>query len=449
MHTGGTVEREPLSWERLLQVVRSHYPDVYRAWFETLKPTEMSGGRLRITAKDAAQARYLRDHCTAAFTQAAITVSGYLVTAQFVGPDAEQPMLAELTPALTTMPLNPDYTFDEFVVGPSNRLAHAACRAVCKQPGNLYNPLFIHGASGLGKSHLLQATCHALLLENPSAEVSYVSCEAFVNDYVRAIEEGRLVQFRDAARRCDMLVIDDIQFLAGREASQEELFHTFNTLYQSRRQIILSADSPPSEIPTLQDRLVSRFTWGLVAQIDPPNRETRQAILQKKVRLRGVEVAPAVIDYIAQQVAGNIRLLEGALTKLITQAGVSSEPLTVELARKLLPAYDAHVARPVQINDILQAVARHYRLRVPDLLGRKRTRSISEPRQVAMYLARKLTSLSLKEIGAHFGNRDHTTVIHAEQQIRAECETNNEMSATIEQFTRKLTARPDESRNPR
>lgn len=449
MQLGGAVEREMLSWERLLQVVRSHYPDLYRAWFETLRPAEMSGGLLRIVAREPAQARYLRDHCTSAFTQAAITVSGYLVTAQFVGPDDSLDSVAAMPPALERMPLSPDYTFDEFVVGPSNRLAHAACRAVCQQPGNLYNPLFIHGPSGLGKSHLLQATCHALLAEKGTAEVAYVSCEAFVNDYVRAIETGRLTLFRDCARRCDLLVIDDIQFLAGREASQEELFHTFNTLYQSRHQIVLSADSPPAEIPTLQDRLVSRFTWGLIAQIDPPSRETRQAILQKKVRLRGVDVPPPVLDYIAQHVVGNIRLLEGALTTLITAAQVKDEPLSLELARTIIPGYEAPTARPIQINDILQTVARHYRLRVPDLLGRKRTRSISEPRQVAMYLARTLTSFSLKEIGAHFGGRDHTTVIHAEQQIRAECEHNPEMNQTIDQFTKRLSARPEEQRGGR
>ena len=213
-----------------------------------------------------------------------MSLTGHLISVAFLGPQHAEPEAVSTAPGpgLTHAPLNPDYTFAEFVVGPSNRLAHAACQAICNQPGTLYNPLFIHGASGLGKTHLLQGLCTELSRANPDMKVLYVSCESFVNDFVRAIETGNLPAFRSAARQADALVIDDIQFLADRESSQEELFHTFNTLYQNRKQIVLSADSSPTEIPTLEDRLVSRFSWGLVAQTDPPNRETRQAILQKK-----------------------------------------------------------------------------------------------------------------------------------------------------------------------
>jgi chromosomal replication initiator protein len=438
---GLPVDREPLPWDRILQHVRSEHPELYRNWFDTLSLADFNGGVLRVTAREPAQARYLRDQCTAAFTAAAIAVSGYLVVVQFASADdSRDGALATLVPALTRMPLSPDYTFEEFVVGPSNRLAHAACRAICTQPGSLYNPLFIHGASGLGKSHLLQATCDAILRNNPSAEVAYVSCETFVNDFVRAIETGRLAPFRASARQCDLLVIDDVQFLAGRDQSQEELFHTFNTLYQSRRQIILSADSPPSEIPTLEDRLVSRFTWGLVAQIDPPSRETRQAILAKKARLRGVDVPAPVLDYIAQRVQGNIRTLEGVLTTFITAAQFDNKPLTLETARELIPNYEAPEPRPVEVNAIMDAVAKHYRIRKGDLVGRKRTRSISVPRQVAMYLTRQLTNLSLEEIGVYFGGRDHSTVIHAEQQIEAEKKRDAALAEVITQFTRRLSS---------
>lgn len=436
-------ERDGLSWDRLLSVVRSSHPQLYRTWFESLRATDISGGLLRIVVRDPAQAQYLRTECSGAFTQAAMTVTGHLVSVQFVvaGDGGDHEAAHVTPPALTKVPLNPDYTFDDFVVGPSNRLAHAACRAVCNQPGTLYNPLFVHGFSGLGKSHVLQATCDAMLRANPHAEVAYISCETFVNDYVRAIEAGYLPAFRNDARRCDLLVIDDVQFLANRESSQEELFHTFNTLYQARKQIILSADSPPTKIPTLEDRLVSRFSWGLVAQIDPPTRETRQAILQKKAKMRGVDVPPEVLDYVAQHIAGNIRALEGALNTLLSRAKFEEKALTLEMARTVLPVYEATEPRSIQIAEILQVVARHYGLRLPDLLGRKRTRSVSHPRQVAMYLARRLTPLSLEEIGAHFGGRDHSTVVHAEQTIVEEAAGDPRVADLLDHLEKRLVTK--------
>lgn len=436
------MEPEAISFDQVLAAVRAHAPEIYRAWFDTLRVEELNGGLLRIAAKEPAQARYLRDHCAASFTQAAMSVSGYLLSVQFTSvQDGVERGLNPQVPGLTRIALSPDYTFEEFVVGPSNRLAHAACKAASTQPGALYNPLFLHGASGLGKSHLLQATCHAIVRENPTANVANISCETFVNDFVRAIETGRLPAFRAGVRNCDLLVIDDVQFLANRESSQEELFHTFNALHQARRQIILSADSAPSEIPTLEDRLVSRFSWGLVAQIDPPTRETRQAILAKKARLRGLEIPAPVLDLIAERVHGNIRKLEGALTALVTAVQVAGKPMSVDTAKEVLPTYENPEDRPIQISDILHAVAKYYRLKVHDLLGRKRTRSISMPRQIAMYLARRLTPLSLKEIGAHFGGRDHSTVVHAEQLVSQECTLDSALQHTLEQFTRRLSNR--------
>ncbi|MGE3182187.1 MAG: DnaA/Hda family protein, partial [Phycisphaerae bacterium] len=250
---------EKIRWDRLLDSVRTHHTELYRNWFEDLRPGELLGGQLRVLAKDPGQARFLREQCTTAFNQAAMSITGHLISVQFTSADEpSQRILGKR--GLTRAPLNPDYSFEEFVVGNSNRLAHAACRAICNEPGSLYNPLFIHGASGLGKSHLLQATCDAMLRVRPNAEVAYISCETFVNDFVRAIESGTLSEFRENARGCDLLVIDDVQFLANRESSQEELFHTFNALYQTRNQIVLSAVVLPSEIPTLEDRLVSRFS---------------------------------------------------------------------------------------------------------------------------------------------------------------------------------------------
>jgi chromosomal replication initiator protein len=426
-------------WDRLLATVQSDRPDLYRAWFALLPPGRLEQGQLVVVADDEAQAHYLSETCAGVFVDAAMKVSGYLVSVRFA-PRDEVVRFAR-PHGLSRAPLNADYTFDEFVVGPSNRLAHAACGAVSRQLGTLYNPLFIHGASGLGKTHLLQATCADLIRGGDARSAVYVTCETFVNDFVEAIAAGGLPAFRESARQIDLLVIDDIQFLANRESSQEELFHTFNALYQSRRQIILSADSPPSEIPTLEDRLVSRFKWGLVAQIDAPDRETRHAILRRKAQLRGCEVPDDVLDYVAENIEGNIRLLEGALTKLITESQLAGRPLNLQSAREILGAFQARSTRPLQISDILDTVAKHYGIRVQDLLGRKRTRSVSHPRQLAMYLARKLTQLSLEEIGMHVGGRDHSTVLHAEQAIDRTRENHPQTAEVIHQLTRKLSNR--------
>ena len=338
------------SWDSLVDAVRAEFPELYRSWFTELPPGTLAGGELLVCVNDSAKLRFLRDSCRAAFVQAAMALTGHLISVRFVAaPGHDHTTLASsANTTLDLTPLSADYTFDQFVVGPSNRLAHAACRAVCTQPGSLYNPLFIHGSSGLGKTHLLQATCDELVRRNRTALVTYVSSEAFVNGFVRAIETGQLPQFRNGARQADTLLIDDIQFLGNRESSQEELFHTFNVLYQSGKQIILSADSPPSQIPTLEDRLVSRFNWGLVTQIDPPNRETRQAILQKKARLRGYEIPDELLDYIAGRVESNGRLLEGALTKLVSETQIAHKPMTLDTARDVLAHFDTQPPQTLQ-----------------------------------------------------------------------------------------------------
>ena len=431
------------SWDELLGAVRANFPELYRTWFAELAPGTLKGGELLVVVDDAAKLRFLRDSCAVAFVQAAMGLTGHLISVRFTGRlDGNGGHIASNTHCpLTQTPLSVDYTFEQFVVGPSNRLAHAASRAVCGQPGSLYNPLFIHGCSGLGKTHLLQATCSELLERNPTMSITFVSCEVFVNDFVRAIETGQLPQFRDRVRWADVLVIDDVQFLANRESSQEEIFHTFNVLYQSGKQIILSADSSPTEIPTLEDRLISRFNWGLVTQIDPPNRETRQAILHKKARLRGYEIPDELLDYIAGCVESNVRLLEGALTKLISETQIGGKPMTLETARDVLGNFEGRPVRTLQIGEILEAVSTHFSIKLHDLVGRRRSRSISHPRQVGMYLARKLTPLSLEEIGDHFGGRDHSTVLHAERVIEVSRKKNNETSDTLTQLTKQLLAR--------
>jgi len=432
-----------LDWDCLLEAVRDDEPELYRSWFTSLRADQPERGQLEIRADDPSQAHYLAEKCQEAFLSAAMRATGHLLTVRFVSERGRPSSpTSSIQPAvLTHIPLVADYTFEQFVVGPSNRLAQAACGAVCNQLGTLYNPLFIHGASGLGKTHLLQGTCAEILKKNGGLQVVYVTCETFVNDFVQAIASGKLPLFRECARQANLLVIDDVQFLANRESSQEELFHTFNVLYQSGNQIILSADSPPTEIPTLEDRLISRFNWGLVVQIDPPNRETRQAILHKKARLRGVEIPDEVVDIIAEHVEANIRLLEGALTKLITSTQLDGKPLNVQTAREILSSYSSRDQRPMRVSDILEAVSQHYGIRLQELLGRKRNRSISRPRQIAMYLTRKLTPLSLQEIGMHFAGRDHSTVLHAERTIEHDRATDHNLCQTLSQLTARLLAR--------
>jgi chromosomal replication initiator protein len=313
--------------------------------------------------------------------------------------------------------LNGRFQFDHFVVGPCNRLAHAAAVGVSERPGTLYNPFFLHGSVGLGKTHLQQALCHALLERDPGTRILYLSCETFVNHFIGALENGDLQKFRNKYRSIDVLVVDDIHLLANKERTQEEFFHTFNTLYNAGKQIVLSSDSPPKEIPTLQERLVSRFKWGLVAEIEKPCYETRMAILKRKSKDRGQELPDEVARVLAERIDTNIRELEGAVTKLIGYAGLCGKPLDVELATECLrDVFSVRRTQPT-MDDILKVVTEHFGVKLSDLQSRKRTNAIAFPRQVGMYLARRLTRLSLEEIGGYFGGRDHSTVIHAVQKL--------------------------------
>lgn len=430
-----------LAWETLLSHVRGEFGELYRAWFDELGPGRLTGGELEITVSDPSRARYLRENCVPAFTQAAMRVTGRLITVRFALQNGNAPVAGRSSLPDCAVPLNPDYVFEEFVVGASNRLAHAACRAVCDRPGRAYNPLFIHGRPGLGKTHLLQATAAQLLHQDPGMRIAFMPADVFVNEYVAAIEGARLAQFRAATREADMLILDDLQFLAKRESCQEELFHTFNALHLDRRQIILSADAPPSSIPDLENRLESRFQWGLVVQIDQPDRETRHAILQKKARLRGLEVSADAMDFIAERVQSSIRALEGALITLTSYAAELGKPPTLETAREALAKLVGEPEPMLAVEDILEAVSKHFRVKVAELVGRKRTRSISHPRHVGMYLARRLTSLSLVEIGARFGGRDHSTVLHAERLVEKVRAEDPDADQAIQHLIRRLTTR--------
>ncbi|MDK2821123.1 MAG: chromosomal replication initiator protein [Clostridia bacterium] len=341
--------------------------------------------------------------------------------------------------SIPTPALNPKYTFDTFVVGDSNRFAHAACLAVADAPASSYNPLFIYGGVGLGKTHLMQAIGHRVLETVPQSRVMYISSEKFTNDLINAIRDETTENFRNKYRSIDVLLIDDIQFLANKERTQEEFFHTFNHLYEANRQIIISSDRPPKEIPTLEARLRSRFEWGLITDIQPPDLETRIAILRKKAQAENIKLSDEVMFFIAQKINSNIRELEGALIRVAAYASLTKKEITQELTEEILKdVLTLSRPKPITIKLIQETVAKYFNLKIEDLKGKKRTRSVSYPRQIAMYLAREMTDSSLPKIGEEFGGRDHTTVIHAYDKIRDDLKKDPSLPQVISQITQQI-----------
>lgn len=327
---------------------------------------------------------------------------------------------------------NPRYTFNNFVVGACNRLSHAASLAVAESPARAYNPLFIYGGVGLGKTHLLHAIGQYTLINHGFTRVFYLSSERFTNEFINAIRDNKTLEFRNKYRYMDVLLIDDIQFLAGKEQTQEEFFHTFNALHDNNKQIIISSDRPPKEIPTLEDRLRSRFEWGLITDLQPPDLETRTAILKKKALTDGIDIPDQVIQYIAGKVITNIRELEGALIRIVAYASLYQSTVTVELTEKALQDIISTRQKNITVSLIIQTTADHFNLSEPDLLSKKRTQEVAFARQVAMYLCRVLTDLSLPRIGEEFGGRDHTTVLHAFKKIASLIATNHDLKNRAE-----------------
>lgn len=315
--------------------------------------------------------------------------------------------------------MNPRNTFDSFVVGANNQFAHAAALAVAQNPAKTYNPLFVYGGVGLGKTHLMHAVGQHVATAKKGAKVMYLSSEKFTNEFIDAIQNSKLVRFRNKYRQADVLLIDDIQFLAGKERSQEEFFHTFNTLFDGHKQIVLSSDRPPSEIQNLEGRLVSRFEWGLTAELQPPDIETRLAILRKKAQALQIKIDPTVFDFLAERIKTNVRRLEGALMRVASFASLSGRELTPDAVEHLLKdILQEEARRTVTIEQIQRKVAEHYDVRLADMTSKRRPANIAFPRQVAMYLARELTKTSLSEIGDAFGGRDHGTVLHAHRLVK-------------------------------
>lgn len=437
-------------WDGMLAFLRSQHPTLCRQWFDELEPLGVVAGALFLRAHSLVHRDYLRRQCVEQFTDAAQNYTGRLLPVKFLGPEDEidaggtgnrngrVPSAIDLP---DTLAINPDYDFSSFVVGPSNRYAHAASVAVADKPGHAYNPLFIHGDVGLGKTHLLQAICLTIREANPRAVIHYLSCESFVTHFTEAITAGQMAQFRHWFRDVDVLVLDDIHFLASRQRSQEEFFHTFNTLYQANKQIVLSCDAPPEEIPDLEDRLVSRFKWGVVCEIEPPDYETRMMILKAKGRQRGIELPDDVAGFVAGRIETNIRELEGAIGKIQIAATVEQMPISVELARQALGEPEQRATGGPSIQTIIETITDFYSVRVADLQSKRRQRSIAQPRQVCMYLARRFTRHSLEEIGGYFGGRDHTTVMHAVKTVEQRRSMDIDFDATIRSLESRLGGR--------
>ncbi len=335
--------------------------------------------------------------------------------------------------------MNPKYTFDTFVIGLGNRFAHAASLAVAEAPAKSYNPLFLYGGVGLGKTHLMHAIGHYVQEHNPSARVMYISSEKFTNEFINAIRDNRGESFRHKYRNIDVLLIDDIQFLAGKEQTQEEFFHTFNALHEERKQIIISSDRPPKEIPTLEDRLRSRFEWGLMTDIQPPDLETRIAILRKKAKSENLDIPNEAMVYIANQIDTNIRELEGALIRVVAYSSLVNQDISTHLAAEALKdIIPSSRPRMITMHDIQQRVGEFYGLKIEDFKARKRTKAVAFPRQVAMYLSRELTDYSLPKIGEAFGGRDHTTVIHAHEKISTAIQQDQDLYKIVNNLTEKI-----------
>jgi chromosomal replication initiator protein len=429
---------DPSVWQRILQEVRRQHPSLNRVWFDQLIPRQITNGMIQVMVPTVAQLNFCQGQCQTPFSIAAQQILSRLVAVTFhceslgrggLFNDSDQPL-----------PLNPDYVFEQFVTGPCNQLAHAASIAVAEKPGKAYNPLFIHGGVGLGKTHLLQAICQRVLERQVDLRILYLSCDSFVNQFITTVEHGDMQQFRFRYRHVDLLVIDDIHFLSKHDRTQEEFFHTFNTLYQQGKQIILSADCPPSEIPELEERLVSRFNWGLVARIERPGYETRVAILQKKARMRGLAVPDDALSYIASKVEHNTRELEGAIIKLQGMSLLQDGRIDLDLAKLALGDSSVPEQKRITIQQIYEAVTQYYGVKQSDIQGKKRHRSIAFPRQVCMFMARRFTRFSLAEIGCYFGGRDHTTVLHAVRTVENDCQADKNVADQLTQIETALLA---------
>ena len=421
-------------------------PQSFETWIKPLKPLGLKDDLLTIEAPNKFFKDWLVEHYQEQIIKIANRLMGKKATLSFVMGQAEKPFIkpffkknGKVASSGLSVFLNPRYTFEDFVVGPSNRFAHAATMAVAESPADAYNPLFIYGGVGLGKTHLMQAIGQHLLKNKPQIQTLYISSERFTNQLISAIQNRSTLSFRAKYRSVDVLLIDDIQFIAGKESTQEEFFHTFNALYDARKQIVISSDRPPKEIPKLEERLVSRFECGLITDVQPPDLETRIAILRKKAEKEVVGVPNDVTFFIANKIKSNIRELEGALIRVVAYSLLMGKEISVDLAKEVLKeALLQEQEKRITIDLIQKEVAGYFDIRLSDMTTKRRTRAIAHPRQIAMYLTRNLTDFSLPKIGEAFGGRDHSTVLHACEKIQQALKTNPSTQSLLNHLIAKI-----------
>ncbi len=432
-------------WNTAQNIIRNRVgPTSYETWFSTLQVKEKTPSTLLIKTPDEFFKNWIIEHYLEIIREAIKTDSTDQINVEFeVAPnilkEGTQHRLSQFEKEFKVEQnishLNPRFTFDNFVVGSSNRFAYAACLAVAESPAKEYNPLFIYGKVGLGKTHLMQAITHQIRKNNPNMRHCYISSEQFTNELIDAIRHRSTTQFRQKYRFMDVLLIDDIHFIAGKESTQEEFFHTFNTLHNNHKQIIISSDRPPKEISNLEERLSSRFAWGLSTDIQSPDFETRVAILRKKIEREPVKVPDDVIIFIAEQIRSNIRELEGALIRVVAYSLLEEKSVSLDMAKAVLKDMLQETIKKISVEMIQKSVVDFFKITLHDLKANRRTKNIVLPRQIAIYLARQLTNLSLPELGEAFGGKDHTTILHSYKKIDKDINKNGDLKNIIEKLT--------------
>jgi chromosomal replication initiator protein len=427
------------TWQKVLDLVQKKInQQSYNTWFKPTQLIKHEGRALYVRVPNSLFQDWLNDHIDVvldAAQQAGIGDIDVIYMTEKIAPDsAVAPVQRRLDFESTDNMLNPKYTFETFVVGSSNQFAHAAALAVAEKPSKAYNPLFLYGGVGLGKTHLMHAIGHSIKLNNKQLRLTYISTEKFTNEVINAIRYDKMLSFKERYRNNDVLLIDDIQFIAGKERTQEEFFHTFNSLYDTQKQIIISADCPPREIPTLEERLHSRFEWGLIADIQPPDLETKVAIIKKKAERQSITIPDNVALYIASKIRSNIRELEGALVRLIAFCSLKGSEITLQMAQETLHDILGPGEKAITIEMIQKMIADHFKMRVQDLKSKNNSKSVAVPRQICMYLCKELTTASLPQIGKEFGDKHHTTVLHSVNKIKELSQKDRDLSKQIQTF---------------
>ncbi|MEK7348277.1 MAG: chromosomal replication initiator protein DnaA [Candidatus Eisenbacteria bacterium] len=427
-------------WERAVPRIQANLSgQTFDTWFRSLTALEFDGRTLLLEVPSPFYVDWLDQHYRSLIESSLSAATGQSVGVSFqIRPEPEAPEEEE-RPRLGPLSrdethLVPQNTFDTFIVGNGNQFAHAVCQAVAQSPGTRYNPLFLYGGVGLGKTHLMHAIGHNVRQQRTGARIFFVSAEKFMNEMIYAIQHATTLEFKSRYRTADILLIDDIQFLAGKESTQEEFFHTFNALHDQKKQIVLTSDGPPNSMTALQERLVSRFTWGVVADLQAPDLETRVAIVKKKAEMQGRNLPNEIALLLASNIKTNIRDLEGSLARLLAFSDLTNQPLSVEFAQEVLRDQIKPDLQRIDVHEIQRLVARHFNVTEESLRGKRRTDTIAFPRQIGMYITRTITDLSLAEIGAKFGGRDHTTVMHACQKIEGLMANDKDIRKTVEEL---------------